>query len=198
MSIVAAIKKNGRIYMAADTQSSWGDRKENCLYPERFKVHKFENGLLLGHAGLVHNSQIVMAQKNIFTLPEKGELNKRYIVENIIPELRKCYRKNNMLTKEEGKPDRIEDDYILAYKDKMFTIDNVFDVMAFDHYVAAGSGTDMVVAGLADLDSSEVTDSSEIEARLTDILRIPARYTQSVSGPYCLIDTSSLEYKLVD
>ena len=190
MSVVLAIKKNGRIYMAADTQTSCGDRKTTHLSEACLKIHRFENGVLLGHTGAVHNSQIVCAHPEIFTLPEKGELTKGYVVQNIIPKLFKCYKENDMCEKEDGEPDKMGDSYLLAYKDKLFKIHSVFDVDVVGHYAEIGSGGDLALAGLDELDSEELEDGVEINKRLVELLRIASSRIMSVSGPFYLIDTA--------
>ena len=198
MSVVVAIKKNGIIHMASDTQTSCGDRKKTYLGEQSRKIARFDNGILLGHTGAVHNCQIVKAHPEIFTVPEDGNMTKKYIVQNIIPKLFKCYRDNKMREKGENEPARMGDSYLLAYKDKLFQIDNVFDVEVHEHYAEIGSGGDLTHAGLIELDADEVQDKKVIEERLVDLLRIPANRIMSVSGPYCLIDSAECEYKIVE
>ena len=198
MSVVIAIKKNDRIYMAADTQTSCGDRKVTYLGENSRKIHQFENGILLGHTGSVHNWQLVCAHPEYFTVPENGELTKKHIVQNIIPKLFKCYRDNEMREEVEGEPSRMGDSYLLAYKDKLFQIYDVFDVQVLNHYAEIGSGGDLTLAGLVELDTEEVQDEQVIEKRLVDLLRISAARIMSVSGPYVLIDTEKQTFKITD
>ena len=198
MSVVIAIKKNNRIYMAADTQTSCGDRKVTYLGENSRKIHQFENGILLGHTGSVHNWQLVCAHPEYFTVPENGELTKKHIVQNIIPKLFKCYRDNEMREEVEGEPSRMGDSYLLAYKDKLFQIYDVFDVQVLNHYAEIGSGGDLTLAGLVELDTEDVQDEQVIEKRLVDLLRISAARIMSVSGPYVLIDTEKQTFKITD
>lgn len=198
MSVVIAIKKNNRIYMAADTQTSCGDRKVTYLGEKSRKIHQFENGILLGHTGSVHNWQLVCAHPEYFTVSEDGELTKKHIVQNIIPKLFKCYRDNKMREEVEGEPSRMGDSYLLAYKDKLFQIDDVFDVQVLNHYAEIGSGGDLTLAGLVELDVEDVQDEQVIEKRLVDLLRISAARIMSVSGPYVLIDTEKQTFKMTD
>ena len=198
MSVVIAIKKNNHIYMAADTQTSCGDRKVTYLGEKSRKIHQFENGILLGHTGSVHNWQLVCAHPEYFTVSEDGELTKKHIVQNIIPKLFKCYRDNKMREEVEGEPSRMGDSYLLAYKDKLFQIDDVFDVQVLNHYAEIGSGGDLTLAGLVELDVEDVQDEQVIEKRLVDLLRISAARIMSVSGPYVLIDTEKQTFKMTD
>ncbi len=197
MSVVIAIKKNDRIYMVADTQTSCGDRKNNYLGEQSRKITRFENGILLGHTGRVHNCQIVVAHPEIFTVPEDGVMTKKHIVQNIIPKLFKLYREYDMREKEDGEPARMGESFLLAYKDKLFQIDEVFDVGVRNHYAEIGSGGDLTNAGLFELDADDVNDEKIIEERLVDLLRISSKRVMSVSGPYYLINSIDREYKIV-
>ena len=198
MSVVIAIKKNDRIYMAADTQTSCGDRKDTYLGEDSRKIHRFDNGILLGCTGSVHNWQIICAHPEYFTIPESGEFNKKYVVQNIIPKILKCYKENGMWIKEDEAPPKLGDSYILAYKDKLFRIDGVFDVEVLGHFAEVGSGGDLTHAGLCELDAADIQDERIIEERLTELLRISASRTMSVSGPYYLINSVDHKFKIAE
>ena len=198
MSVVIAIKKNDRIYMAADTQTSCGDRKKTYHGEVSRKICRFDNGILLGHVGAVHNCQIVCAHPEIFTVPEDGNMTKKYIVQNMIPKLFKLYRESDMREKEDDAPSRMADSYLLAYKDKLFRIDGVFDVEVLGHFAEVGSGGDLTHAGLCELDAADIQDERVIEERLTELLRISASRTMSVSGPYYLINSVDRKFKIAE
>lgn len=198
MSVVIAIKKNDRIYMAADTQTSCGDRKTTYYGEGSRKICRFDNGIILGHTGAVHNTQIVCAHPEIFTVPEDGNMTKKHVVQNIIPKLFKLYREQDMREKEDGSPSRMGDSYLLAYKDKLFVINDVFDVVACEHFADIGSGGDLTHAGLVELDADDIQDEKAIEERLTDLLRISASRTMSVSGPYYIINTADRKFKMTE
>jgi ATP-dependent protease HslVU (ClpYQ) peptidase subunit len=90
------------------------------------------------------------------------------------------------------------DSYLLAYKDKLFVIDDVFDVVACEHFADIGSGGDLTHAGLIELDADDIQDEKAIEERLTELLRISASHTMSVSGPYYLINSVDRKFKMVE
>jgi ATP-dependent protease HslVU (ClpYQ) peptidase subunit len=184
--------------MAADSQTSCGDRKTTYYGEGSRKICRLDNGILLGHVGAVHNTQIVCAHPEIFTVPEDGNMTKKYIVQNIIPKLFKLYREHDMREKEDDVPARMGDSYLLAYKDKFFQIDTVFDVEVHEHFAEIGSGGDLTHAGLIELDADEIQDEKAIEERLTELLRLSASRTMSVSGPYYLINSVDRKFKMVE
>ena len=68
MSVVIAIKENGVIYMGTDTQVTSGNKKENELNKNSFKIALLDNGLLVGVCGNYGLKQQIIADKSIFTL----------------------------------------------------------------------------------------------------------------------------------
>lgn len=197
MSVVVAIKKNDRIYMAADTLASLGEVKKNCLSDEGRKIQLLDNGILLGTAGSVYGIQRVLAHAELFTVPKDGVFDKKYIVQNIIPKLFKLYKEQNMLEKNKDQPDALPDSYLIAYGDKLFKISGVFDVLAIEHYATIGSGGNVALAGLIKLDEERIDDEQTINDRLIDILRTSESRIRSVGAPFYLIDTSGKTFKLI-
>ena len=198
MSTILAIKKNGRIYMAADTQMSCGEKKYTVLNTYDRKIHKLDNGILLGFSGRVKGAQTVCAYSEIFTVPTDGAMTKKHIVQNIIPKLRSLYLKYGLMDKMDDEPDRMSTAILLAYKDKLFEISDVFATVVIEHYDAIGSGARIAMAGLRALDAEPELDGETINKRLVDILRISASHTRSVDAPFFLIDTQDLTYRLIE
>ena len=197
MSVVVAIKKNDRIYMGADTQTSAGDRQKNFLGEGSRKIHLLDNGILLGLVGSKKGSELLATCPEIFELPESGEFDKQYVTEHIVPRVHERLAENDLLDKSEDEPVRWMCSFVLAYKDKLFWIPDAGIVTRLEHFVAIGAGDDLAYAGLEALDREEITDESAIYDRLEACLRVSADYRCSVSAPFYLIDSVRKEYKLV-
>ena len=196
MSVILAIKKNDRIYLAADTQISCGDTRITTLTSFDRKIHKLDNGILLGITGAVSSAQIVCAYSEIFTVPEDGIITKKHIVQNIIPKLRKLYSDRGMLEENENEPDSLPNTFVLAYKDKLFFIANVFSVTVIEHYVAIGAGADVTLYGLSRLDGEEC-DEDALKEKLLELLILSASRVRSVGAPFYLIDTAHQSFELI-
>lgn len=187
MSVIVAIKDGDTIYMGADsqrtTQSGRVDRGFNESY---LKINRMDNGILVGFCGSVTSKQIVMSTSNIFTLDKDGQLTKRHIVREIVPRLVELF-------------DQIGDDQgemkvgiMLAYKDKLYTILADLSVRCITYGASIGAGSKFAwyaLFGMKDL---------PVRERILNALKESARRTESVSGPYVLIDTQSNQYEVVD
>lgn len=182
MSVIVAIKENGAVYMGADSQSSARKKKRNDLTEIAFKITKLDNGMLVGICGSGVIGQAVLSKEGVFTVDERAELTKERIVKKIIPKLLEFADKNGTLDVE----------ILLAHKDRLFYITEDLDVLSFNEYGCSGAGsvyTHYVLRERKDL---------PVRERILKALTASAKRTESVSGPYVLIDTKDLTYEVVD
>ena len=187
MSVIVAVRENGVVYLGADSQTSVSRRKYSNLNETSFKVRRLENGVLVGFCGRVAAAQTILSLKDVFTLNEEGRLTKKHIVEEIIPKLSD---KMEEIGDEEG--GAMEVSILLAHKDALYRITSKLDVVHQTEYSKAGAGLSFVEYVLSERKDLPVRE------RILKALVESARKTESVSGPYVLIDTDKLEYEVVD
>ncbi len=189
MSVVVAIKKNGVIYMGADTQISARDSRSRTDSETRYKVQKLPSGVLLGGTGNSTNIQRILEKPSVFNVEEKEGLTKRFIVEKIAPKIYKTIKEEGLLENKEGKQIDIGCSLILAYKEKMFHIDSSLAVYAGEKYILIGSGGIASEAYLIGLDLD-----GDIHSQMRIAMQANEELINSVSGPFVFIDTERLEY----
>jgi len=187
MSVIIAVKKDGHVYMGADSQTSAGSNKINGLTETSFKIVKLDNGILLGFCGKVAAKQYLLGKKDIFTLDENGNLNVKHIVNNIIPELIEDLPSIG----DEGS-NYMNISIIMAYKDCLFKIDDDFCVYSVTDYVASGCGSEYVDY------SMYIHKDKPVQERILKSLIASAKKSTGVSGPYVFMDTKEKEYKIID
>lgn len=182
MSVIVAKKENGVIYMGADSQTTVGNEK----YEADFKVRRMDNGILVGFCGSVFAKQGLLAEENVFTLDENGELTKKHIVQAIIPKL--VDKMESIGDKEHGAMDV---SCLLAHKDKLYKIMSRLNVLKLNDYGTIGAGMCYVQYNLS-------MQGVPVREQLLTALVESAKHTDSVSGPYVFIDTQNQEYEIVD
>ena len=187
MSVIVAVKENGVVYMGADTQTTSGRKKHNGLNETAFKIHRLENGILVGFCGKVAATHEILSMKDIFVLDENGELDKKHIVNYIVPKL--VDKMEQIGDEERGS---LDVSIILAYKDKLYRITANLSVICLNDYAKAGAG-----AYFVDYYLQERKDLS-VKNRIIKSLMASAKRCDSVCGPYVLIDTKNLEYEIID
>ena len=194
MSLVIARKKDGVVYMGADTQTTLGkgDEKRTHLCTSNTKILQLPNGIILGRVGKVHSLQYVWAHPEWFTVPEDGVMTKRHIAENIVPRIYQCFRENDLFDSD-GKEDPLTtgNRFLLAHKDTLFLIDSRLGVSGIEHYAAIGAGAEYVLYGLEHPD-----ESKDVRQQLKEMLRLGSEFCPSVSGPFVLTDTATNKIKI--
>ena len=191
MSLVVAYKKDGTVYMGADTQSSRGSEISRTLNASGFKISKLPSGILMGVCGLVKGHQKILTQKNWFELPEGKKLDKRYIVKNIIPKLSELMK--GIKEDKDARHSSMEVCLLLAQADRLFMISNQYTVFESHSYAAIGAGADYSEYCL-----SRAEEADDVHEGLLKALRAGAHFDSTVSAPYVLIDTKDREYAVVE
>ena len=187
MSVIVAIKENGVVYTGADSQTSLGKRKHKYLNEVGYKVHRLDNGMLLGFCGRVASRQAILAMKEIFTLDENGRLTKEHIVKNILPELQD---RIGEIAGEECAS--IEVSILLIYKDEMYQIFSDLRVIHLNENATIGAGASYANYALFNMTHLPVRQ------RIVKALVESSKRCDSVEGPFVLIDTKNLEYEVID
>lgn len=191
MSLVVAYKRNGIVYMGADTQSSKGSTIDRTLNESGFKITRLSNGILIGVCGRVKGHQRIVAQKKWFNVQDGEVFDKRYIVKNIVPELSVLMK--GIKDDKDSRNDSMEVSILIAWRDKMFKIVRNFGVFECDNYAAIGAGDDY-----SQYELSQIKEEEDVNEGILNALRAGANFDSSVSAPYILIDTKDKEYKVVE
>jgi ATP-dependent protease HslVU (ClpYQ) peptidase subunit len=187
MSVIVAIKENGVVYMGADSQTTSGRRKRNGLNETAYKITRLENGMLVGFCGKVAAKQAILSMDDVFVLDKEGGLNKKHIVKKIVPKL---VDKMQLIGDEDS--GALDVSILLAYKDKLYRITSGLDVLNLNECGRSGAGADFTnwyLFGEKNL---------SIRERILKALVASAKRTESVGGPYVLIDTQKQEFEVVD
>ena len=192
MSILIAYKKGDTIYMGTDTRVIAGDTKRNELCECNYKIQKLDNGMLLGLTGEELERQTIIAYSEIFTLDKNGELTKKHVVKEIIPNLFSVLEKENLVVKNDGEVPYVKSVILLAYKDVLYEICSGFAVIKYECFQVLGSAANYAHATIA-----STKERDDINERIVKALDIALNNSQYVGKPYLLIDTKELKYNLV-
>lgn len=187
MSVIVAIKENGVVCMGADSQTTTGRRKRNGLNETAYKITRLENGMLVGFCGRVAAKQAIPSMDDVFVLDKEGGLNKKHIVKEIVPKL---VDKMQLIGDEDS--GALDVSILLAYKDKLYRITSGLDVLNLNECGRSGAGADFTnwyLFGEKNL---------SIRERILKALVASAKRTESVGGPYVLIDTQKQKFEIVD
>ena len=186
MSVVVAVKRDGVVYMGADTQTTSGIQKRNYLKESNLKIASFDNGMIIGHVGAVSKKSILFHSKNVIPklkIPKEG-LTKKVIYEQLIPILR---GQEVFFNKEEA---QVGASILIGYRDKLFHIrDEV--VCEINEYSCIGSGADFAWA-IMEIYHEKLDPVS----LLHKAMKSAANRISSVSGPFVFINTRDGKFEV--
>ena len=189
MSVLISVKKGDTIYMGADTQTTVCGRSMNQKRESNLKIHKYKNGLLLGHVGNVASGFRIYSCNELFEDID-GELTKEYIVTSIVPKIIEILAKNNLIDDEKK---TMNGTFVIAYKDKAFRIYEDFKVVEGDLFVV-GCGEDSSFPYLFEAYNSETINVNDV---IIQALRASAKIKCFVGAPFVFINTKDLKFNFV-
>ncbi len=193
MSVLIGYVKNGVTYMATDTRVIDNARKRNEVCECNFKLHKLDNGIIYGATGSRYIRQFLRMNEDMFILDEHGDLTRQHIVMGILPRLYFSLQEANLLDNKNGEQPSSPSSILIGFKGKLFEICWDFSVYRYEKYQAIGAFADYALAAVSDID-----ENGDINKQLIDAMRICAKNTEYVGGPYLTINTSELKYELTE
>ena len=196
MSVVVALKKDGVVYMGADSQASKGGALVLLTNPNNYKVWPVPDvdGCLMGGVGATRASNIIKVADNL--IPEivdiKDAVDFRFVVKRFVPRLMEELDEYHVLLKENDDVPDMSASFLLAYHDRLFSIDRYGCVIEVDDFCAIGSGAGEAYGSLVSTDNED----DPIE-RIKKAIRASASRDIYVDYPIVISDTDSCEYNVV-
>jgi ATP-dependent protease HslVU (ClpYQ) peptidase subunit len=191
MSLVVGIKRNGYVYLGADTQITAGIRKTNYTQENNYKIIRYPNDILIGVVGSVASFMQIKYSDDVLKIPKDKKLTKKLVLNYIVNPLYKQFKKNERITTNEKGIDSQEVTYMIAKHNQLFLVFTGGGIIEISDYVAIGSAERQAYQYLAQYNNVEP------EVLIKNALSFSSAYDQGVSSPFILINTNSYEYELV-
>ena len=193
MSVVVAIKENGKIMFGADSQCTKGSSRRSLSNPNNYKIWKVlgAENCLMAHVGLVREANVVrVAQGLISELDQlKDSVDFSFVVRRLVPALFDELSAYGILKKEDDIP-YFDSSFLFAYKDRLFYIAANGTVIEIDDYCAIGSGECEAVGSLLS------TEGEGCEERIKKAIRASAANDIYVDYPIVISDTETTGFKV--
>ena len=109
MSVVVAIKENGKIMMGADSQCTKGGTRRSLSNPNNYKIWKVldSENCLLGHVGLVREANVIRVARDL--IPEMAQLKDKvdfsFVVKRLVPTMFEELEEYRVIKKVETNPE---------------------------------------------------------------------------------------------
>ena len=193
MSVVVAIKENGKVTIGADSQCTRGGTRRTLSNPNNYKVWKVldAENCLFAQVGLVREANIIRVARDL--VPEMAQLKDKvdfsFVVKRLVPRMFEELEEYRAIKKGDNLPE-FESSFIFAYKDKLFYISGNATVIEIDDYVAIGSGECEAIGSLLS------TEGEPCEDRIKKAIKASAASDIYVDYPIVITDTESCEFKV--
>ena len=192
MSVLIAYKRGDTVYMGTDTRVIINEHKKNELCESNYKIQKSESGVLVGISADRKVRQILFAYSDIFTLDKNGELTRKHIVKEIIPNLLIVLQREGLLIEKDDELPYMKAVILLAHKGVLYEICSGFTIVRYEDFQALGKASAYTQAVMLN-----VRESDDVNEQIIKALDISAHNSHLVGAPYLLIDTKTQNYKLV-
>ena len=195
MSVIVAIKKDGVIYMGADSQVSRGGTRTTLSNPKNYKIWAMSDtdNCLMGSVGVLRIANIIKVADGL--IPEivdlKDGVDFRFVVKSFVPRLMEELESYEALTREKDELPNMEASFLLAYHDRLYSIDRFGCVIEVDDFCAIGSGASEALGSL--LSSVGIDDPV---ARIKMAIKASAANDIYVDYPIVVSDTESVKFKV--
>ena len=196
MSVVVAIKKDGVVYLGADSQVTRGGTRTSLSNPNNYKIWKVKNvdNCLMGHVGVLRDACVVRIIDNLVREIDvlHDSVDFEYVVSRIVPMIIGQLQEYNYLAEDEVFKST-DSKYLFAYNDKLFVIGFNGDVIEVDDCVAIGSGESEAIGSL-------ITTMNEDNPtkRIIMAIKASAAHDIYVDYPIVLSNTADTEFKVID
>lgn len=195
MSVVVAIKKDGKVYMGADSQVTKGGTRLSLSNPNNYKIWKVRgtDNCLMASVGNLRDACVVRVMGGLVREIDaiKDEIDFEYVVCRIVPLIKEELKDYGYLKKDDVF-NGFDSSYLFAYKDKLFIINSDGSVIEIDDCIAIGSGSTEAIGSL--LTTSVEENPNE---RIIKAIKSSATHDIYVDYPIVLIDTETDEFSII-
>ncbi len=195
MSVVVAIKHNGKIYMGADSQVTKGGTRQTMSNPSNYKIWHIAstNRSVMGSVGTVREMNLIKTEDTLIdelTLMKK-HINYRFVIRELTQRIFQVVERYGLLLKDEDGIPRINNSYLFAFEDQLYYIGREGAVIEIDEYAAIGSGANEAIGSLLS------TDSLPPEERLIIAIKASATNDIYVDYPIVIANTEDQSFKVI-
>ena len=196
MSVVVAIKKDGVIYMGADSQVTRGGTRTSLSNPNNYKIWKVKgvDNCLMAHVGSLRESCVIRVMDNLVREIDVYHdcIDFEYVVTRIVPMIIDELKEYGYLDKDEVFKS-MDSRFLFSYKDKLYVIGFNGSVIEVDDCVAIGSGECESIGSLL-----TTTEESDPVKRIIKAIKASAAHDIYVDYPIVLTNTEDTNFLVID
>lgn len=194
MSVVVAIKENGKVYIGADSQVTKGGTRTTLKNENNYKVWRVIGApnCLMAHVGNLRDANVVRLMPDLVTEYNiyRNHISFDFVVKKVVPDIVEELTSCGFL-KDGKNTDFLDSSFLFAYKDQLYMINTDRAVIEVEDYVAIGSGADQAIGSLLS------TEGQNPRERIVKAIKSSAASDIYVDYPIILSDTEDGDFEIV-
>ena len=194
MSVVVAIKENGKVFIGADSQVTKGGTRTTLKNENNYKVWRVPNAphCLMAQVGNLRDANVVRLMQDLVTDYNiyRGHIGFDFVVKKVVPDIVEELTRFGYL-KDGKNTEYLDSSFLFAYKDQVWMIGQDKSVIEIEDYVAIGSGADQAIGSLLSTENENARD------RIIKAIKASAAADIYVDYPIILTDTKSGEFDVI-
>ena len=194
MSVVVAIKENGKVYIGADSQVTRGGTRTTLKNENNYKIWRVIGAphCLMAQVGTLRDANVVRLMPNLVTDYNiyREHIGFDFVVKKVVPDIVEELTKYGFL-KEGEKTDVLDSCFLFAFEDQLWSIGQDKSVIEIEDYVAIGSGSDQAIGSLLS------TEGQNPKERIVKAIKSSAACDIYVDYPIILTDTETGEFEII-
>ena len=194
MSVVVAIKENGKIYLGADSQVTKGGTRTTLKNENNYKIWRVIGAphCMMAQVGSFRDANVIRLMRDLVTDYNiyREHISFDFIVKKVVPDIVSELAHYNFL-KDGEKTEILDSSFLFAYKDQLWFINQDKSVIEVEDYVAMGSGADQAIGSLLS------TEGQGPKERIVKAIKSSATADIYVDYPIILTDTEEGEFEII-
>lgn len=194
MSVVVAIKENGKVFIGADSQVTKGGTRTTLKNENNYKVWRVPNAphCLMAQVGNLRDANVVRLMQDLVTDYNiyRGHIGFDFVVKKVVPDIVEELTRFGYL-KDGKNTEYLDSSFLFAYKDQVWMIGQDKSVIEIEDYVAIGSGADQAIGSLLSTENENARD------RIIKAIKASAAADIYVDYPIILTDTKTGEFDVI-
>ena len=194
MSVVVAIKENGKIYLGADSQVTKGGTRTTLKNENNYKIWRVIGAphCMMAQVGSFRDANVIRLMRDLVTDYNifREHISFDFVVKKVVPDIVSELAHYNFL-KDGEKTEILDSSFLFAYKDQLWFINQDKSVIEVEDYVAMGSGADQAIGSLLS------TEGQGPKERIVKAIKSSATADIYVDYPIILTDTEEGEFEII-
>lgn len=194
MSIVVAIKEDGKCYIGSDSQVTLGGTRITLKNPNNYKIWKVPSvdNCLMASVGNLRDACIIRTMDDLITEYNvyKNHISFDFVINKIVPDIIERLQKARYI-KSDGVFDGMDSSFLFAFEDQLYEINTDGSVIEIEDYVAIGSGKNEAIGSLLS------TEGHSPEERIIKAIKASATHDLYVDYPIIMANTDDREFEII-